>query len=286
MLDTAIQTQQIKTNGVCLHTVLAGPEHGEPVFLLHGFPDAWFGWEAQIGPLAEAGFRVIVPDQRGYNLSDKPQGVASYEMDLLVNDILGLANALGYERFHLAGHDFGAMVSWTLAMRHPERIKRLVIANVPHPVVMRAYLRTHPSQMRKSWYAFFFQLPSLPERVVRAKNWRSLISVMPYDLTAEEVARYREAWGQPGAMTGMINWYRALLRGSQRSTGSPRIQVPTLILWGRQDPHISYEMAPLSAGLCDVARLVTFEDATHWVMHDKPQEVSREMIKHLLERSR
>jgi pimeloyl-ACP methyl ester carboxylesterase len=201
-------------------------------------------------------------------------------MDLLVNDILGLANALGYERFHLAGHDFGAMVSWSLAMRHPERIRRLVIANVPHPAVMRDYLRTHPSQMRKSWYAFFFQLPSLPERIVRAYNWRFLISAMPDDLTAEERDRYREAWGQPGAMTGMINWYRALLRGSQGSTASPRIQVPTLILWGRQDPHISYEMAPLSADLCDEARLVTFEDATHWVMHDKPQEVSREMIRH------
>jgi pimeloyl-ACP methyl ester carboxylesterase len=109
---------------------------------------------------------------------------------------------------------------------------------------------------------------------------------MPDDLSAEEQDRYREAWGQTGAMTGMINWYRALLRGSQRSTGSPRIQVPTLILWGRQDPHISYEMAPLSADLCDGARLVTFDDATHWVMHDKPQEVSQEMIKHLLERSR
>ena len=131
--EMAMNFKYITTNGIRLHTALAGPENGEPVILLHGFPDAWFGWEAQIGPLAEAGFRVIVPDQRGYNLSDKPEGVGSYKMDTLVDDILGLADALGYDRFHLAGHDFGAMVSWNLARHYPARIKRLAIANVPHP---------------------------------------------------------------------------------------------------------------------------------------------------------
>jgi pimeloyl-ACP methyl ester carboxylesterase len=202
-------------------------------------------------------------------------------MNTLVGDVLGLADALGYERFHLSGHDFGAMVSWNLAMRHPGRLKRLVIANVPHPVVMRDYLRTHPSQMLKSWYAFFFQLPRLPEQAVRANNWRFLISAMPAYLTEEERGRYRKAWSQTGAMTGMINWYRALVQSSPRSTASPQIRTPTLVLWGRQDPHLSYEMAPLSVALCDDGRLVTFEDATHWVMQDKPTKVSQEMIKHL-----
>jgi len=262
---------------------MAGPEDGTPVFLLHGFPDAWFGWEAQIGPLTEAGFRVIVPDQRGYNLSDKPKGVASYQMDTLVEDVLGLADGLGYERFHLAGHDFGAMVSWNLAMGHPERLKRLAIANVPHPAVMGDYLRTHPTQMLKSWYVFFFQLPGLPERVVRANNWKSLISTMPEYLSAQERDRYREAWDQPGAMTGMINWYRASLRKLGKSTRPPEIQVPTLILWGQGDPHISYEMAPLSADMCQAGRLVTFEDASHWVLHDKPREVSQLLVEHFSE---
>jgi len=275
-----IRFEHLPTNGIHLHTALAGPEDGEPVFLLHGFPDAWFGWEAQIGPLAEAGFRVIVPDQRGYNLSDKPKGVASYQMDNLVADILGLADALGYERFYLAGHDFGAIVSWNLAMRSPERIKRLAIANVPHPTVMGKYLRTHPAQMLKSWYAFFFQLPGLPERVVRANHWQTLISAMPDDFNEEERDRYREAWSQPEAITSMINWYRASLRQMGKSTRSPQIQVPTLILWGQQDPHISYEMALLSVDLCKEGRLVTFEDATHWVLHDKSKEVSQNLVEY------
>ena len=137
----AIRFQLVPANGILLHTALAGPQDGSPVLLLHGFPEAWFGWEAQIDALAEAGFRVIAPDQRGYNLSAKPTGVASYRMESLVADILGLADTLGCERFCLAGHDWGAMVAWSLALRHPDRVKRAGIANVPHPAVMGRYLR-------------------------------------------------------------------------------------------------------------------------------------------------
>ena len=276
----SIHFEYIPTNGVRLHIALAGPEDGEPVFLLHGFPDAWFGWEAQIPPLEDAGFRVIVPDQRGYNLSDKPKGVSSYQMDTLGDDIIGLADAFSYDRVHLAGHDFGAMVGWNLAMRHPERLKRLAIANVPHPAVMQNYLRTHPLQMLKSWYAFLFQLPGLPERVVRANNWKFLISALPDDLITDERDRYREAWAQPRAMTSMINWYRASFRQMWKSTAASQIWVPTLVLWGQQDPHLSHEMAPLSVDLCEAGRLIMFEDATHWVMHDKPREVSHLLIEH------
>jgi len=274
----SIRFEYIPTNGIRLHTALAGPEDGEPVFLLHGFPDAWFGWEAQIEPLAEAGFRVLTPDQRGYNLSDKPKGVSSYQMDTLGDDILGLADVFGYDRFHLAGHDFGAMVGWNLAIRYPERLKRLAIANVPHPAVMKNYLRSHPSQMLKSWYAFFFQLPGIPERVVKANNWQFLISALPDDLDIDKRDRYRKAWDQPGAMTSMINWYRASLQQMRTSTETSKIQVPTLVLWGQQDPHLSHEMAPLSVDLCEAGRLVMFEDATHWVMHDKPREVSQLLV--------
>ena len=276
----SIQFGTLSTNGIRLHTAIAGPEEGEPVFLLHGFPDAWFGWEAQIGPIAEVGFRVITPDQRGYNLSDKPVGIASYRMRTLVDDILGLADAFGFESFYLAGHDFGAMVGWNLAMRHPKRLKRLAIVNVPHPAVMQKFLRTHPSQMLKSWYAIFFQLAGLPERFVRLNNWQFLIRAMPDDFNEEQRDRYRKAWAQPGAMTSMINWYRASLRGSRRSKMPSKIQVPTLVLWGQKDPYLSYEMASLSVDLCEVGRLITFEDATHWVMHDKPREVSQLLIEH------
>lgn len=276
--DVKINFQYIITNGINLHVALAGPEEGEPVFLLHGFPDAWFGWEAQIGPLADAGFRVIVPDQRGYNLSDKPDGVDSYRMDTLVKDILGLADALGYERFCIAGHDFGAMVTWSMAQCCPERIKRMVIANVPHPEVMRSYLRTHIKQLLKSWYAAFFQIPGLPEWTVKLNNWRFLVSAMPDDLSEEDRNRYRAAWGQPGAITGMMNWYRAFFRLQRQTTQILHIQVPTLILWGKQDPHLSYEMAVLSVELCDDGRLITFDDATHWVLHDEAEAVGKHML--------
>lgn len=276
--EVSINFQKIQTNGIRLNIALAGPEDGEPVFLLHGFPEAWFGWEAQIGPLAEAGFRVIVPDQRGYNLSDKPDGVSSYQMKFLVKDILGLADALGYERFYLAGHDFGAMVSWNLAMLHPKRIKRMVIGNVPHPQVMSSYLRTHIKQMLKSWYALFFQIPGLPEFIVKLNNWRFLISAMPDDLCEVERDRYRTAWNQPGAMTGMMNWYRAFFRFSKSKFPFTKIQVPTLILWGKQDPHLSYEMAVLSVKLCENGQLVTFEGATHWVLRDESEAVNQYIV--------
>ena len=276
--DVSINFQKITTNGIRLHVALAGPEDGEPILLLHGFPDAWFGWEAQIGPLTVAGFRVIVPDQRGYNLSDKPDGVASYQMDTLVKDILGLADAMGYERFHIAGHDFGAMVSWNLAMCCPDRIKRMVIANVPHPQVMSSYLRMHIKQMLKSWYAIFFQIPGLPEWTVKLNNWRFLISAMPDDLSEEEQDRYRAAWNRPGAMTGMMNWYRAFFRLPKKTKQFSKIQVPTLILWGKQDPHLCYEMATLSVNLCENGQLITFEDATHWVLQDESESVSQHMV--------
>jgi len=284
MKSMTIEFNYIETNGIQLHTALAGPADGKPVILLHGFPEAWFGWEKQIEPLVKAGFRVIVPDQRGYNLSDKPAGVDQYKMPVLVNDILGLADTLGYDHFYLAGHDFGAMVSWSLAIREPRRVKRLVIANVPHPAIFKSYLRSHPRQMLKSWYAKFFQLSGLPELFVKAANWNFLIRAMPDYWGEDQYNRYKEAWNQPGAMTAMINWYRATFGRRQTPRASNTIQPPTLIIWGKKDPHLSHQMAPLSLEYCQDGQLVYFEDATHWVQHDKSQQVSQLIIDHFSEK--
>ena len=276
-----VMFERVSTNGIKLHTALAGPQDGEPVILLHGFPDAWFGWEPQIKALVGAGFRVIAPDQRGYNLSDKPEGVKAYSLEILAADIAGLADSLGLKRFNLAGHDFGGLVSWTMAMRYPDRLKRLAILNVPHPSVMRRYIGKHPAQVLRSWYAFFYQLPVLPEMAMKANNWRFLISAMARGLSREQRNRYREAWAQPEAMKSMINWYRNMLRAStSRASKRPAITNPTLVIWGKLDPHISYEMAQPSADLCADGRLVTVEKATHWVMMDAPDEVSRLLIEH------
>lgn len=275
-----IDFEHIPTNGIRLHTALAGPADGQPVIILHGFPEAWFGWENQIHSLAGAGFRVIAPDQRGYNLSDKPEGKDSYQIEQLVNDILGLADTLGLDQFYLVGHDWGAIVAWSLALGHPERVKHLAIANVPHPAVFRSYLLTHPAQMLKSWYAGFFQIPRLPELFSRAGNWRFLIRAMPGYWPEDQQDRYREAWSQPGAITAMINWYRAAARKSTSRNTSSVVKAPTLIIWGKKDPHLSHQMAPLSLAYCQNGQLVLIEDATHWVQHDQPDTVSQLLIEH------
>jgi pimeloyl-ACP methyl ester carboxylesterase len=130
-----LEHDYVQTNEIRLHVVQAGPRSGIPIVFLHGFPEFWYGWKKQIPTLAEAGFRVIVPDQRGYNLSDKPKGIRNYRLDELVKDIVGLIDSLEYEKVNLVGHDWGAIVAWTLAYQHPKRLQRLSILNVPHPVV-------------------------------------------------------------------------------------------------------------------------------------------------------
>ncbi len=165
---------RIASNGVTLNVAQAGPEAGPPVILLHGFPEPWSCWRHQIGPLAEAGYRVVAPDQRGYGRSEKPGRVADYALDVLAADVLGLIESTGRERVALVGHDWGAIVAWWVATHHPDRLGRLVIINGPHPVAFRRYVRSHPAQLLRSWYVFFFQLPGLPEWHFRRNNWSAL----------------------------------------------------------------------------------------------------------------
>ncbi len=155
---------------VRLHAIAAGPEDGPVVVLLHGFPEFWYGWHRQIEPLTAAGFRVIIPDQRGYNLSSKPTGVAAYALTELVSDVITIANQLGQEKIFLGGHDWGAAVAWSTALLHPQRIAKLVVLNVPHPSVMRKFLSTRPRQLLRSWYMFFFQLSWWPARMKTSSN--------------------------------------------------------------------------------------------------------------------
>ncbi len=270
----------INANDLSLHVAEAGPRDGSPVILLHGFPDASFGWEKQMKALAEAGFYVIAPDQRGYNLSDKPNGLENYRVGLLVADVLALADVLGLTQFNLAGHDWGALVSWNLVENHPERLKRLAILNVPHPRIMNKFLKENYRQRLKSWYAFFFQLPIVPEIVLGAFNWGLLARQMRRSFSEAELNRYRAAWSQPGAMTAMLNWYRCLFRLSPQAIGKKKIQLPTLMIWGKLDPHLMWQMAPGSIDLCENGRLEYLEDATHWVQQDKPDQVNQLLIDH------
>ena len=265
-----------------LHAVTAGPPDGPLVVLLHGFPEFWYSWHKQIEPLAAAGFRVIVPDQRGYNLSSKPCGIANYALSHLTSDVLAIADQLNAEKFFLAGHDWGAAVAWSVALLHPQRIAKLAILNVPHPSVMRRYLNTNRRQFRRSWYMFFFQLPFLPEAAFAAFNYRLGVrslarSSRPNTFSPEDLAQYRSAWSQPHALTSMINWYRAAFRHRIKFPDST-VHVPTRILWGERDAFLLSAMAHDSLRYCDSAELYTFANASHWLQHEEPARVSELLI--------
>lgn len=286
-MDNELEHTTITTNGINLHVVLAGPKDGTPVILLHGFPEFWRGWLKQIEPLANAGYRVIVPDQRGYNLSDKPKGVRAYTVDKLAGDIIGLIDALGHKKVNLIGHDWGAMVAWVFAIQHPERLHRLGILNVPHPAVMINFLRRgDPEQLRRSWYIFAFQIPCLPEYYLCKNDWRNTVRMLRgsgklHTFTNEDIEENKKAWSQPGAMTAMINWYRAAVRYWPKMKGDLCVKVPTLMIWGMQDVALSHRMARPSMDYCEDGKLVLFEDATHWVQHDEAEAVNQLLIEFL-----
>ncbi len=280
--------------GVRLHYVEAG--EGPLVVLLHGFPEFWYSWRHQIPALAQAGYRVVAPDMRGYDLSDKPQGWRAYDTGLLADDIAGLIRSLGAhtgtppaggqaseQRAYLAGHDWGAAVAYAVAMAHPEVVRRLAILNVPHPVRMLEGFRTL-KQLRKSWYMFFFQIPKLPERLIAREHFsfakRSLRADSKDAFSDEDLERYVEAWSQPGALTGMINYYRAALRRSPRKALAQMkpVQAPTLVIWGMRDRHLGSELAEPPREWVPDVRVERIPDATHWVQHDAPERVNELLV--------
>jgi pimeloyl-ACP methyl ester carboxylesterase len=247
---------------------------------LHGFPEFWMGWHNQVAPLAAAGYRVWCPDQRGYNTSDKPRGAGAYSIDVLVEDTRGLVEKTGRAQVDLLGHDWGGAVAWVFANRYPHLVRRLVIVNSPHFSVMRHHMRTNPAQRRRSWYMYFFQIPWLPERLLRADNYarlaRSLRGTSRRGTFTDELLRsYREAWSQPGALTGGLNWYRALFRAKGERVKDRRIRVPTLLIWGTRDTALGQELAQPSIDYCDDGRLELIEEASHWVLHEEPEKTSR-----------
>ena len=264
-----------------LHVAEAGPADGPPTILLHGFPEFWYCWRRQIGPLAEAGLRVVVPDQRGYNLSDKPAGIPAYHLDRLAADVIALADACGFARVRLVAHDWGGLVAWWAAGLYPERIERLAILNAPHPGIFGAYLRAHPGQWLRSAYVAFFQIPGLPERRLiagRGKVLRKALATTsrPGAFSEADLDRYAEAWLQPGAMQAMLNWYRALAQLPRDPP--PRVSTPTLILWGMQDHALQSGLAEASLALCDHGRIAWHPRATHWLPHDEPEAVNAELL--------
>ncbi|MCS7070563.1 MAG: alpha/beta hydrolase [Anaerolinea sp.] len=273
----------VEIGGITLHVVREGDPAHPPVILLHGFPEFWYGWRHQIPALAAAGFCVYAPDQRGYNLSEKPPRRADYALPRLSADVIGLIDWIGAARVRLAGHDWGAAVAWWTAAQHPDRIDRLAILNVPHPSVMLKNLSSNPAQILKSWYVGFFQIPLLPELALTAADSQMMATMLlrasnPGSFTDADIAQYTRAWQQPGAATAMLNWYRALVQDRPAPLADARIHVPTLILWGRNDIALEAVMAEQSLNYCDDARLIVYDDAGHFVQHDRPDAVNAELI--------
>jgi epoxide hydrolase 4 len=243
---------------VRLHYVEAGD--GPLIVLLHGFPEFWYGWRLQIQPLAAAGFRVVAPDTRGYNLSSKPDGVAAYDAGKLAADIRGLIQERGAETAMLVGHDWGGSIAWATAMNHPEVVDRLAILNAAHPRKLLQGLH-HPGQLRKSWYFF-----------------RNFLRDANPAYTPEEIERYIEAWSQPGAATGMINYYRSSVRTSPKRAEAALlpIKAPTLIIWGQGDRYLGPELAePDHDDVPNLDRVERLPNASHWVHHDEAERVTQ-----------
>lgn len=270
-----------------LHAAVAGPVHGPLVVLLHGFPETSYSWRHQMGALAQAGFRVVAPDQRGYALTDKH---GPFDLDTLVGDVVHLIQACGHTDACVAGHDWGAAIAWHLVDTHPDRVRRLAILNVPHPQVLeRAILRGDWRQALKSWYVLFFQLPWLPERLLSLNDYRPLRETVrrtasPGTFSAADLDEYTWAWRQPGALSAMLGWYRAHVRRMARrgppSARRPLIETPTLIAWGDRDTALEKSLADQSAQLVRGARVVHFPAATHWVHEDRPADVNSLLLEH------
>ena len=282
----------LTANGIGFHVLADGPADGPLVLCLHGFPELGRSWRHQLPALAEAGYRAVAPDLRGYGETELrgPYGVTT-----LVDDVAGLVAALGRERATVVGHDWGGAVAWSVAALRPSVVERLVAVNCPPPSELSRALLRSPAQLMKSWYILFFQLPWLPERRMAANGAevvaRALVGgshrrgVWPPD----ELAAYSASFARPGRAKAAIDWYRASFRGALRPGRPrrlPRISAPTLVLWGVEDRFLGRELVGpdclrrvLAEG--NLPTVVWIEDAGHFVQNEAPERVNDELMRWL-----
>jgi pimeloyl-ACP methyl ester carboxylesterase len=258
-----------------LHVAFAGPADGTPVVLLHGFPEFWWSWRYQVGPLAAAGFRVIAPDLRGYGGSDRPPEIRAYRMENLVADVAGLVRALGHAKTHLVAHDWGGAIAWHVAATRPEVVDRLAILNAPHPAIFRRELG-RLEQLQKSWYMFAFQVPGIPER--RLQERATLVRTFRGWSRRREhfddatIDRYVEAVRVSGAARAMVAYYRAGLRHLPGPV--PRIDADTLVIWGMDDRALGPGLLVGLDAHVSRLRIERIPGASHWVAQDAPERVN------------
>jgi pimeloyl-ACP methyl ester carboxylesterase len=303
----SIEHRYVSIRGLTLHCAVAG--EGPLVILLHGFPECWYSWRHQLDALATR-FRVVAPDLRGYNESDKPRAVRAYDLAELVADVDALIEAFGARDAGIVGHDWGGGIAWTFAMERPERTRRLAVLNCPHPAIFAQALRGNPRQLLRSWYMFFFQIPWLPETLFGLNHAAAVgravrnSAVVKDAITEDDLRVLRHAASRPGALRSGINYYRAAFRQQARADAPawlrrragwtneppprrvladwPRITAPTLLVWGEQDvalrKELTYGMEPLFTAPFHIHYV---PDSGHWIQQEKAALVNELLLDHL-----
>ena len=273
----------LQANGLRFRAMVDGPPAGEMFLLMHGFPEGAESWSHQLGALAKAGFLAVAPDLRGYGLSDAPEGVESYRIDHLAEDMRFMITAFGRPAAHVAGHDWGGFVAWFFAGRYPEMTKTLTVLSVPHPAALAAASRSDEDQQSRSRYITLFLQPEKAERVLADDDYRRLrfmftIGPNPEAVPRSVVDHFTRSMSRPGRLTAALNYYRANL-GSGRSweavTEIGPITMPTTLLWGDQDPALGRRAAEATGQHVEGEyRLEVLEGAGHWLQFERPGEVS------------
>jgi pimeloyl-ACP methyl ester carboxylesterase len=279
--STGIAHEFVHANGLRFHVASCGT--GDRLALcLHGFPECWYSWRHQMPLLARLGYRVWAPDLRGYGDSDRPPRVRDYAIEALMEDIGGLIDAAGARSTLLVAHDWGGVIAWYCALRRTRPLDRLVVMNLPHPAIMERALRTW-RQLRRSWYVLFFQIPRLPEALMRLQDYRVIreafrSGAVDKSRFPDEVLQvYRDNAARPGALTAMLSYYRAIVRGGgqrQRALGYPVIETPTLLLWGEEDVALGKETTYGTERYVSDLTLRYLPHVSHWVQQEAPETVN------------
>ena len=262
----------VETNSIKLHVMAGGS--GKPLILLHGFPDFWYGWKNVIPELLKSN-KLIIPDLRGYNKSDKPKGVNNYKVETLIDDIKGLFEAYNFEKAFIAGHDWGGILSWIFAENYPNLVEKLIILNAPHPKIFQKTLVSDKKQQKASVYLFQFQKKGGEKFLFENDYFALKLSVFENTrnrkaFSKEDKKKYKEAWSQPDAIVSAVNYYKAFAEPYQ---GMGEIKVPTLVIWGMKDDFLKPVQLERLEEYVQNLKIVKSEISSHWILHDDPELV-------------
>jgi epoxide hydrolase 4 len=274
----AVRHEYIETNGIKLHCVTQG--EGPLMLFLHGFPEFWYSWRHQIEAFSNS-YKVVALDLRGYNLSDKPKEQSAYVLSELTKDVEGVIRALGYDQCILVGHDWGGAIAWSFAYRYPQLLSQLVVLNLPHPAKFLEGLRT-PQQLLKSWYIALFQLPALPELLLKANDYAAIRAALkeqairPDTFTPQDLDAYVTAAAQPNALTSMLNYYRNVLHPNGLLNQAWGIlKIPTLMIWAENDVALGKELTYGTEQYVENLQIRYIPNCSHWVQQERPELVNQ-----------